>query len=170
MEEPIQWIYQAGTGCSYCKDGLCERMNQLMEGGHSIRQASRVMSKECEDRYKSGTIRKLFYDFMEARGNKSDQKPRQIKDDPEYYTPLKYIKAAYTRERIKIMVKYLESFETPANQCDTGEIYVKDQGDGTWNVAQWDGAESWDFGDDAIFTSREEAEAEAEEWLRQVGR
>jgi len=66
------------------------------------------------------------------------------------------------------MVKCLEKFETPANQCDAEDIYIKDQGDGTWNVAQWDGSESWDFGDDAIFTSREEAEAEAEEWLRQI--
>ena len=31
MSEPIQWVYVAGKECAYCKDGLCERINQLIE-------------------------------------------------------------------------------------------------------------------------------------------
>lgn len=91
MTEPIQWIYQAGTGCAYCKDGLCQRMNQLMEEGKSIRQAARIMAEECEAKWSAENIRGLFYAYV--YGWDSNQKPRQIKDDPEYYTPLKYIEA-----------------------------------------------------------------------------
>jgi hypothetical protein len=60
MSEPIEWIYQAGTGCAYCKDGLCQRMNQLMENGHSQRSAARVMEDECEGKWKAGVIRVIF--------------------------------------------------------------------------------------------------------------
>lgn len=31
-----------GTGCAYCKDGLCQRMNQLMEEGYSQRKAAEI--------------------------------------------------------------------------------------------------------------------------------
>jgi hypothetical protein len=60
MSEPIEWIYQAGTGCAYCKDGLCQRMNQLMENGHSQRSAARAMEDECEGKWTAQTIENNF--------------------------------------------------------------------------------------------------------------
>jgi len=56
MPEPIEWQFQAGTSCAYCKDGLCQRMNQLMEEGHSQRAASRIMEDECGGKWKAKTI------------------------------------------------------------------------------------------------------------------
>jgi len=60
MPEPIEWQFQAGTSCAYCKDGLCQRMNQLMEDGHSQRAASRIMEEECEGKWKAVTIIRNF--------------------------------------------------------------------------------------------------------------
>ena len=60
MAEPIKWIYQAGTGCKYCKEGLCGRMNELMEQGYGINAASKIMEKECESEWKWKTIGNLF--------------------------------------------------------------------------------------------------------------
>ena len=93
MTEPIQWIYQAGTGCAYCKDGLCQRMNELMEKGKSIRQGAKIMSEEAKGKWKPGSIDRLFRLYINPNADDYPQKPRQIKDDPEYYTPMKYIEA-----------------------------------------------------------------------------
>jgi len=60
MTEPVEWIYQAGTGCAYCKDGLCQRMNQLMEDGYSQRSAAKIMEGEAEGRWTAETIRWFF--------------------------------------------------------------------------------------------------------------
>ena len=60
MSEPIQWQHQAGTSCAYCKDGLCQRMNQLMEEGHSQRKAAQIMEDECEGQWKASTIDRNF--------------------------------------------------------------------------------------------------------------
>lgn len=60
MAEPIEWQFQVGTSCAYCKDGLCQRMNQLMEDGHSQREASRIMEDEAEGKWKANTIRIFF--------------------------------------------------------------------------------------------------------------
>ena len=64
MTEPIEWVYQAGTGCAYCKDGLCQRMNQLMEDGHSQLKASKLMEVEAKGQWKADTIRKMFNRFV----------------------------------------------------------------------------------------------------------
>lgn len=63
MTEPVEWVYQAGTGCSYCKDGLCQRMNQLMEDGYSQRKAAKVMEQEAEGKWKARTIEKNFQNW-----------------------------------------------------------------------------------------------------------
>ena len=64
MAEPIEWQFQAGTSCAYCKDGLCQRMNQLMEEGHSQRAASMIMEEESGGKWNAETIKRLFQRFM----------------------------------------------------------------------------------------------------------
>jgi len=60
MPEPIEWIQRT---ISYCKEGLCQRMNQLMEEGLSQRKAAKVMEAECQGKWKAKTIRINFCKF-----------------------------------------------------------------------------------------------------------
>ena len=87
MPEPIEWIYQAGTGCAYCKDGLCQRMNQLMEDGYSQRAAAKVMEEEAEGRWKADNIKKLFQNWT---GENLPQKTPKQPITPEEQFRKKY--------------------------------------------------------------------------------
>ncbi|MFO7817080.1 MAG: hypothetical protein R6V39_05305 [Desulfovibrionales bacterium] len=95
MSEPIEWIYQAGTGCAYCKDGLCQRMNQLMEEGYSQRQAAKVMEEEAAGKWKADTIKRMFQRFM---GTFVPTKPKQTLSQEEQFRK-KY--NAFLKEVIK---------------------------------------------------------------------
>ena len=74
MPEPIEWQFQAGTSCAYCKDGLCQRMNQLMEEGYSQRKASKVMEDESEGNWKAEQIRQIFNYWMSGRNSTTSEK------------------------------------------------------------------------------------------------
>ncbi len=56
--------FQAGTSCAYCKDGLCQRMNQLMEDGHSQRKAAEIMAEESGGEWTANNIRQMFKNLM----------------------------------------------------------------------------------------------------------
>ena len=60
MSEPISWVFQAGESCAYCKEGLCQRMNQLMEDGYSQRKAAQVMEDESEGKWNANAILMVF--------------------------------------------------------------------------------------------------------------
>jgi len=70
-------------------------MEQHMGDGKTVRQAAKVMSEEAEGKWKPGSIDRLFRLYMNPNADDYPQKPRLIKDDPEYYTPLKYIEAVF---------------------------------------------------------------------------
>ena len=62
-------------------------------------------------------------------------------------------------------MRYLEHWETPQNACEEGDVYIYHQKDGMYCVAYWDGSESFDYGEDSLFDTREEAEEAAQEWI-----
>ena len=76
MSEPIEWVYQAGTGCAYCKDGLCQRMNQLMEEGYSQRKAAVIMAEESGGKWTERNIREMFRLLM-AKDLATPAKPKR---------------------------------------------------------------------------------------------
>lgn len=90
MSEAEQWIYKAGNDCAYCKDGLCARMNQLMEEGKSIRAASRIMEKECKGRWNWKTIFNNFKNWTDPNLGHRAQGTGQN----EWFTPDIHIQAA----------------------------------------------------------------------------
>jgi hypothetical protein len=72
-------------------NGLCARMNQLMEEGYSMRAASRIMEQECNGKYSAATILKMFY-YWTAE-NFSTHRTKGTGQN-ECFTPQIYIKAA----------------------------------------------------------------------------
>ena len=64
--EKEQWIYKAGTSCTYCKDGLPARWNEILEKDSSLsdRAISRILSAEWEEEtgkpFDSEKIRKIY--------------------------------------------------------------------------------------------------------------
>ena len=80
MSEPISWVFQAGESCAYCKEGLCQRMNQLMEDGYSQRKASKVMEAESEGQWSAEQIRRIFKYWMSGTNCPTPKKPKEVKE------------------------------------------------------------------------------------------
>ena len=94
MSEPIDWVYQAGSGCAYCKDGLCQRMNQLMEDGLSQRKAAKVMEEESSGKWTEETIRSMFKRFMGANAP-TPKKPKEVEQKEDEITEAMQIGRAH---------------------------------------------------------------------------
>lgn len=97
MSEPIQWVYVAGKECAYCKDGLCRRIDQLLEEklAENIKEAAKLLEKEGNKVLKSSTIRKIYYEYVLPNSDTSPESggyKLSIRDD--WMTPAKYIEAA----------------------------------------------------------------------------
>ena len=69
-EEKITWIYQCGNDWNYCRDGFCDRYNQLKE---DRKRPAVEMSKEWKTTtgidWKPNAIRKQFYALTVTKGN-----------------------------------------------------------------------------------------------------
>lgn len=96
MSEPIQWVYVAGKECAYCKDGLGRRLEQLLESGHGVVEASHLMEGESEGKWPASTIRTVYYRLFsnenisttpELGGVKSSQKH-------DWQTPERFVEAS----------------------------------------------------------------------------
>ena len=82
MSEPINWVFQAGESCAYCKEGLCQRMNQLMEDGYSQRKASVVMSEESGGKWTPEVVRLIFNRAM-VSNDTTPKNPKAKKAEPK---------------------------------------------------------------------------------------
>lgn len=62
------------------------------------------------------------------------------------------------------IVRVLDSYESPAARCRSGDFFVKTSSDNMWWVNAWDGRESWDVSgpygsqDEALNAGREALE------------
>ena len=82
MSEPISWVFQAGESCAYCKEGLCQRMNQLMEDGYSQRKAAVIMEEESGGKWTANNIRQMFKNLM-GKTLPTPKKPKVKEAEPK---------------------------------------------------------------------------------------
>jgi ParB family chromosome partitioning protein len=85
------WVIESGDSCNKCDNGLCARMNELMEMGHSMRAASRTMEKECNGKWKAVTLRNLFQ--VLTSGSDLSHRTKGTGEN-EWFTPDIYIDSA----------------------------------------------------------------------------